>query len=229
MTRRRQPALVAAGLAVAGLALLSCGDSTEPPRPQPPPPLPTNATPEGTILRLIGTYTSGDVIEFGRLFTGDYTFEGSTAVDPDLVGTYETVWFREDEIAAAGLLFQGGVNSQGEGVPSAKEISLTFTPVTPTEDDGAGRNPNVYKELLTRVRMTVEFSDGGFCLVGPESSPSHHRFFLVRGDHALGLGDDQPADSLHWYVWNWREEDPPMAPGEPPTVCRWSELKETYR
>ena len=75
-------------------------------------------------------------------------------------------------------------------------------------------------------------------LIG-QAPPQNNRFFVVRGDEAQGLTADQAADSLHWYIWNWRDESPPVKPsgdfgtsqvgqdGSPNTT--WGAAKALYR
>jgi len=81
----------------------------------------------------------------------------------------------------------------------------------PQGDNSEGRDPETHKVLFTPVTMTVQLPpdakdpDGTTYVVGG-ADPAVHRFFLVRGDHASGLREDQPADDKHWYIWSWRDE-----------------------
>ncbi len=198
--------LLAAALLL--VALPACIFSPKP-EPDPPPPAgaPSNDTPENAIKRFLYVYAQKDAVEFERLLTGNYTFEFSNAADPSLVQKFSTGWFKEDEKISSTNLFQGGVNQDGVFQPAALSIAVTLGSNAPADDNGAGRDPNYYKVLYTTVDVTIEVP-GDLTYVIGQGTPQFNRFFLVRGDFAEGLTAEQPADSVHWYLWNWRDESP---------------------
>ena len=198
--------------------LVACSPATQPDAE--PVAIPLNDTPENTIIRFMAVYEAKDLEEYRRLLTGDFTFEFSNAADPDLVQRYSTGWFKADEVEAARKLFE-----------AASRIELSIQPTTPVADTGAGRDPLLYKMLAALVRMHVQLETGDDFVCG-EGVPQFHRFFLVRGDEAQGLDDDQPADSSRWYIWNWRDESPPLSkPHETAQtpVLTWGQIKAAYR
>ena len=211
-------------------ALVSCSGPTRPQSTNQNPTLPTNETPEGAVLRLIGLYETRDAVEYGKLFTGDFKFEFSNSADPDLVQKWALGWSRSDEIVAAQNLFQGGANSHGIYQPAALSIELQLLPTTPSDDNTSGRDPDLYKALLAAVDARIDVP-GDITYVVGQAPPQSNRFFLVRGDAAVGLGPDQPADANRWYVWNWRDESPVLK-GLVPTQSEsstWGRVKDLYR
>lgn len=196
-----------------------------------PTPLPSERTARGTILRLIATYELKKIVEYEALLTGDFTYEFSSAIDPELVQRYPTGWSRADERISARNLFFGGVNERGEYWPAATSIDINFASTYPVDDPDS---PDLerYKTLLTRV-------DGRIVIpTSPETSDyiienNIHRIFLVRGDAAIGLDSTQIADQSHWYIWRWVDEtqssvSPTMEP-QPTEAVAWSRVKGIYR
>ncbi len=224
------PALhLATTLGVLCIAVLGMSCSEDPIQPVPSPE-PTNDTPSNTIARFTWMYQQKRADAFEKLLTGDFTFEFSNAADPNLVQKYSTGWFKEDEKISAENLFRGGVNQDGVFQPAALQIAVTFGSTAPTGDNGSGRNPEVYKVLYTTVDVSIEVP-GDLTYVVGQGTPQFHRFFLVRGDYADSLDADQPADSLHWYIWNWRDESPPLKAEEPLSnqSATWGLVKAVYR
>lgn len=176
--------------------------------------IPPNDTPENAILRFVGLYQQRNAAEYEKMLTGDFTFEFSNAADPDLVTQYSTGWFKDDEVISARNLFEGGTDQTGVYREGALAIEVTLTPTTPADDNGAGRDPNLYKTLIASVDVLIDLPGEDDFVIG-QAPPQTNRFFLVRGDEAQGLTADQPGDSLHWYIWNWRDESPPV--GKPST------------
>lgn len=201
--RRHGRALVAVALA---LGLAACSDTTKP-APAEPPAIPANDTPENTILRFMGLYSTMDFAEYGNLFTGDFSFEFSSAADADLVSKFGTDWSKSHELQAAENLFQGGADMYGTWREGALFITVTLTPTTPGADSSLGRDPVTHKTLLASVDVLVDLAGGTDYVIG-EAPPQSNRFFLVRGDAAVGLSPEQPADANHWYIWHWRDESP---------------------
>jgi len=224
-------------LVVPALVLaLACDDKSTDPDP---PVVPEQ--PEDVITRLIWAYENKKAPEYEVLFTGDFVFEFSNSADPTLANQWSTGWFKSDEVLAARHLFEGGVNLEGKTLPAASSIDLIFTKTVPVADT-EGRDSTRYRVLSTPVEAVV--------VVLPESTgaePTYHlvthnshRFYLVRGDAADGLTPSQPADSLHWYIWAWRDESvgfrAPAGRGAataavptPTLPTNWGNVKGAYR
>jgi len=232
-----------AAVALLSLAVSGCifSPKDEPPGDGGSTQIPGNDTPENTILRFKGLYAQRNASEYEKLLTGDFTFEFSNAADPNLVQQYSTGWYRDDEVISARNLFEGGTDQSGVYREGAVAIEVELTPTAPTDDNGAGRDPTFYKTLLTSVRVFIDLPGADDFIIG-EAPPQTNRFFLVRGDYAQGLTMDQPADSLHWYIWNWRDESPALkgsGPGGdlqtsqegliPSLYATWGEAKARYR
>ena len=218
-------------LAAAIVASLSCSDSTVAPPPVVGPQYPSNALPASTIRRFVALYETKDAVEYPKLFTGDFRFEFSNSADPGLVILYPGGWTKYDERIAAQNLFQGGVNAGGGAVEAAQVIELSLTPTTPVGDGSAGKDSSLYKTLLASIELQIDLPSGDRFVAG-EAPPQTNRFDLVRGDAAVGLEADQPADSLHWYVYRWRDESPPLKPSFEPEqseATTWGRLKALYR
>jgi hypothetical protein len=204
-----------------------------------------NDTPENLIRRFIEVYERKNLTEYNKLFTGDFLFEFSTSADPDLANEYQAGWFREDERVAAQNLFNGGVNNDGEFQAAAQSIDLDLVQKIPQDDNSEGRDPEVNKVLFTPVTLTIQLPpdandpEGTTFVVGG-ADPAVHRFFLVRGDAASGLEEDQPADDKHWYIFLWRDESTVTSPSGPlgtdqqgsshtPPTPSWGAVKGTWR
>ncbi len=217
------------------LSVLGCG--TEPDRATPTPTglQPLNDTPQNTVLRLVAAYEQKKAAEYGALLTRDFTFEFSTASDPTLVQEYASGWFVPEETLAAIHLFGGGLNHEGQAVTRASRIDLTAVPAPPEDDAADGRDPLTHKVVLARVDGFIETDStvSGGEIVHFLLENNFHRFFLVRGDAATGLGEGQPADSLHWYVWRWLDETTPVfgaprAAPQPTRPASWGAVKALY-
>jgi hypothetical protein len=224
-------------LAVLALALLA-GCSESPSEPQP------RSTPlwEQTIRQFVSAYENQSALAYEQFFTGDFTFEFSLSADPTLANQWSTGWFKSDEVVAARHLFQGGTNLDGKYLPAANSIDLILTKTVPLGDTEAGRDSTKYKVLSTPVdAMVVAPPDtvGGDPVYYAVTNNSH-RFYLVRGDAAAALAEWQPADSLHWYIWQWKDETMgvdampigkagPAARPTPTASITWGKLKGVYR
>jgi hypothetical protein len=229
MSRNRIVALV-----LAGALALGAGCGTEP-EPKPPAPQPTVETPESTIVHLIAAYEQRNLVKYRALFTGDFTFEFSNSADPTLANQWATGWFAADESLAAKHLFEGGTNLDGSYLPAASRVDLTLFRQRPVGDT-EGRDTTLYKVLSTPVDLIVEIPP-----TPPYTEPTlfviinnSHRFYLVRGDAAVGLMAGQPADTTRWYIWAWADETMGAyaASGalEGATVpASWGKLKGLYR
>jgi hypothetical protein len=227
-SRRFAAVLLAAALA------LGAGCGTEP-DPKPPGPQPTVETPESTIVHLIAAYERKQLAPYRALFTGDFRFEFSNNADPTLAAQWPGGWPAADESLAAKHLFEGGTNLGGAYWPGASFIDLTLTKTAPV-DDTEGRDPALYKMLSTAVDLVVEvpptppYTDPTLFVI----SNNAHRFYLVRGDAAVGLMAGQPADTTRWYIWLWKDvtSGPAGAPagiGEATIPQSWGKVKGLYR
>jgi hypothetical protein len=228
----RQAALPAA---LALLLVVAAGCVTEPVHKTPTPvPAPLNDTPANTIQRFVWAYENKKSIEYEQIFTEDFTFEFSTATDPELAAQYAAGWLKLDEKTAANHLFGGFMDDSTGYHPPASSIDLIFAKTAPS-DDTDGRDPDKFKVLATRV-------DGVF-IVPPTGGQTEdtryvidnnlHRFFLVRGDAAASLAAGQPADSTHWYIWRWWDETgqvyAPASLRASSMNSSWGSVKATYR
>jgi len=229
MSRNRIATLV---LAVALALAAGCG--TEP-DPKPPAPQPTVETPESTIVHLVAAYEKKKLADYRALFTGDFVFEFSNSADPTLVNRWPGGWPAADESLAAKHLFEGGTNLGGGYLPGASLIDLVLTKTRPIGDT-EGRDTTLYKVLSTPVDLIVEipptppYTDPTLFLAYNNS----HRFYLVRGDAAVGLMAGQPADTTRWYIWKWRDETVGLpaalgAPVETTVPASWGKVKALYR
>jgi hypothetical protein len=232
MTRR-----AALAAAISMLLLCAAGCGTEPEH-APAPVLglqPANDTPQHTIQRLVAAYEQRKTIEYRALFAGDFTYEFSTAADPTLAQQYAAGWFAADESLSAAHLLEGGVTQGGDTLEAAISIALTFAKTAAVGDTSGGRDPARFQVLDTRV-------DGVMEAPAPRGQTpdtryvidnNFHRFRLVRGDAAVGLGPGQPADAGHWYIWNWQDETAmsvaPAREPQPAASTTWSRIKAVYR
>jgi hypothetical protein len=210
---------------------LACSDSPTEPLPVASYEYTPNDTPANTMTRFIELHETKNATEFSKLLAGDFRFEFSSAADPGLVVLYPSGWTRSDERIATKNLFEGGQNMFGGAVEGADSIQLALTPTTPAGDTTAGKDSSLYKTLVSSVEMQVDFASGDQFVVG-QAPPQNHRFWLVRGDAAAGLDLDQPADSLHWYLYHWADESPtvkPVAKPEQSNATTWGRIKAVYR
>ena len=218
------------------LVVLGCGSDDAPTEPSPPA-MPSSSTPAGAISRLIWAYENLDADTYAKLFTGNFTFLFSNDADPDLVLQYAAGWFRDDEVFASDHLMNGGVDQLGNDLEAASRIELSFSNRNPIGDSSSGRDPTRYATLVTEIELEIDIGDDTF-RIGAGSTSAQQRFFLVRGDEARGLVSGQPADSLHWYIHNWRDETPSLSsPRERSRIDgaqqsitgTWGQVKAAYR
>jgi hypothetical protein len=213
------------------LGVVGCG--TEPERKVPTPTAlqPANDTPQHAIQRLVAAYEQKQAPEYRDLFTGDFRFEFSTAADPTLAQKYHDGWLKGDEDTSALHLFRGFTDDSTGYHPAASSIDLTFPNTTPIGDTASGDSIR-YKVLATRVDGVIVVS-GQTEDVRYVIDNNFLRFYLVRGDAAVGLDAEQPADDAHWYVYRWVDETAmPAAPGRTPSATvptTWARVKALYR
>src|SRR5262249_30320723 len=151
-------------------------------------------------------YQGKKLPEFRGLFTGDYRYEFSNSTDPTLVTKYASGWFAADESASAQHLFKGGNNSDGIYQQAASSIKIVFSPTAPGDDPD--RDPATYKVLSTQVDGQIDVPNGAVTDTYVLNA-NRNRFYIVRGDSAVGLTTEQPADSSHWYIYKWVDETTP--------------------
>lgn len=133
--------------------------------------------------------------EYRQVFTDDFRFFAAY-VDPDSA-SYNRVENREDELAAAKHLFQGGKADE----PPANRITLDFSSdLVALPDPRPGKTYPVHQVIQTSVTLSVDTDIESFRVTGDT------RFFMVRGDSAvipseLGVG---PNDQ-RWYIERWED------------------------
>jgi hypothetical protein len=220
---------------VVPLLLCAAGCVTEPVHKTPTPvPGPLNDTPANTIQRFVWAYENKKAAEYENLFTEDFTFEFSTATDPELAQQYAAGWLKLDEKTSAHHLFEGFMDDSTGYHTAASSIALTFANSAPSGDTD-NPDPTRFKVLATRVDGVITVPP-----TGGQTEDTHYvidnnflRFFLVRGDAAASLAAGQPADSTHWYIWKWRDETSgayaPASLRAATQPSTWSKVKGLYR
>lgn len=163
-----------------------------------PPPVPDSPA---NVLRLLEwSYNNRSIAEYRELFTSDYRFAFS-AIDPYGDAYPGDIWSREDELASATHLFQGGKPTE----PAATSINLDLgRTLTPRPDPRPGKDDRMHKSIHTSVTLTIvdpskETHVNGFAT-----------FYLARGDVAAipdelkekGFG----PDSTRWYIERWEDD-----------------------
>ena len=151
--------------------------------------------------------------EYQELFTDDYRFIFATN---DSAGNpYQgRPYTREDEMATAANLFNGGSNQ-----PPAKSITLNLDRnLIALNDPRPGKLGRWHKSIRTHVDLKVEVDHGdgatefntvqGFAL-----------FFIVRGDSAAIppelVAKGFHSDSTRWWIERWEDETLPEGGGGP--------------
>ena len=205
---------IALSIACTMLALLASGCGTEPER-KPPVDgkIKQREPPEEAIARFVWAYENRKGIEYEQIFTEDFTFEFSTATDPELAQQYQNGWFKLDEKTSARHLFEGFTDDSTGYHPPASSIALTLAKTTPS-DDTEGRDPTKFKVLATRVDGVITVPPTGTQTEDTRYVIDNnlHRFFLVRGDAALDVNSNPTvlppllADSTRWYIYRWIDE-----------------------
>jgi hypothetical protein len=217
-------------LLLVAFLIAGCGGDSDPVRPQPTP-LPANDTPANTVARFTAAYERKEENAWRNLFTEDFAWEFSIGTDPDLALRYVGGWFKTDETTSAQNLFLGFTDGGGLYHRPAKSIDMSLSPTTPIPD-ATSPDPSKYHVLQTTVDMTV--------VVPPTSGQTEettylvdnniHRISLVRGDAIPGeLDADQPADSLHWYIYKWVDQTPGYGLALQSRPSSWGRVKALYR
>jgi len=211
---------------VAALVLGGC--SSNPERPSTPAAtLPPNDTPAHTIQRFLLSYEGKQEANYVGLFSKDFVFDFSSALDPNLAAQYANGWVKNDEIESSAHLFEGYTPPGGSTLQAAKAIDINFANMTP-RPDGSSWDQNAHQILTTRVDGTITFPQpGGEDLLAVITN-NLNVFYLVRGDDA-DLDTGQPADSLHWYVYRWSDQSY-LAPRRLNTErISWAHIRALYR
>ena len=221
-------------VAISCWMIAGCGPSFKSGDPHPlPPSPPSNSTPHGAAARLLYMYESKRAAEYWGMFTGDFTFEFSSNTDPTLVQQYSTGWFKNDERESSAHLFGGYTPPGGQPLPAATTIDINLAVDQPTDDNTSGTDPKTHKVLATRVDGSVTVPEQGtepltFTIVN-----NYNIFYLVRGDVAVNLDTNQPADSTHWYIYRWVDlSQATPSPAKGPMAAQsatWGRVKALYR
>jgi hypothetical protein len=153
-------------------------------------------------LRLFESSWEGRSIEsYELLFTEDFRFAFATS-DTSGNAYLERGFRREDELACARHLFQGGRADQ----PAASRITMDLDHILNVfPDSRPGKTHPWHVEVFSRVVLSVDYA--GF---GSDRIDTSARFFLVRGDSAAippDLVARLPADSTRWYIERYEEEN----------------------
>lgn len=164
-----------------------------------PPPVPDSPT---NVLRLLEwAYNNRAIAEYREIFTADYRFAFS-ALDPYGDAYIGDIWTREDELASATHLFQGGNPTE----PAATSITLVLDRNFKVRNDPRpNKDDRMHKSIHTSVVLTIvdptpkETQVTGFAT-----------FYLARGDVA-SIPDELKVkgfgpDSTRWYIERWEDD-----------------------
>jgi len=208
----------------------------DPPTPvEPPDGLPAGTpqadSPSNLALRLEATWESQVVAEYAKLLTGDFRYHFSLASDPLLVDQYPN-WGFDDEVASTQHLFDGFTNTEGQAVPGASMIELTFVGVTYTGDFYHPDSTDHYRKvIITNLDGAIEvptYSDPFVYNIN-----ARHELYVVRGDAAV-LPAGTTGDANRWYLRRWDDlsagypasKGPVINPAAPSTL---GSIKARYR
>ncbi len=215
-------------IALLMVGIVGCG--TEPAHETPPVVLHSpNDTPQHAIQQLIATYEQKQCDGYADLFTGNFSY-GFSSLDPLLEQRFSAGWYKIDEQTAACNLFHGGQNQAGDYREAALSIDLTFSNTLPVADPDTTDT--------TRCKVLSTGVDGEILVPNQEDprnptrylmTGNHHMFWLVRGDAAVGLAPDQPADGAHWYIWKWRDLTTQLGAKPNAGAATWGSIKALYR
>jgi len=216
-------------------ALVGCSEDhvTKPKAVYFPPPPPSAAD---VIRRLVLAYEQKKPTEYQGVFTGDFTYEFSSAADPVLVQQYSTGWFKADEKESSSHLFAGHTPPGDSTLPAAATIDINIAMGIPTDDNSAGVDPETHKILATRVDGVITVPESGGDVLTFVIENNFNVFYVERGDVAVGLDSTQPADDQHWYIYRWVDLTgtlaAPAASADSPVPTKpttWGAVKARYR
>lgn len=238
----RRPLLLAP-LAVAAAALLAVGCGNDKGSNPVITPLPENSTPAGAMALFEKSYEQQNAAAYAKLFTANFHFRFSEQSDPVLAAQYGFNWGPADEDTAARHLFAGFTSTQPPYNTFGGATSIVLTLVGPQYLDDFTRpdSTRFYKYVVVPTfDASITVVNGSVETVYEISAG--HDFYLVRGDAAV-LASDQPADSLHWYIYRWDDKSPAgfsPTPGAsrpatqpqrimPSQAKSWGSIKDQYR
>jgi hypothetical protein len=211
------------------LASSGCSSNPEKPPQTPAINIPQNDTPAHAVQRFMLTYEGKQEAAYANMFTKDFVFDFSSAVDPNLAFLYADGWVKSDEIESSKHLFSGYTPPGGSQVLAAKSISLTFAVMTP-QDDESNPDPATHKVLFTRVDGWFVVPQTGSDDLNYVISNNWNAFYFVRGDAATDLDSGQPADTSHWYIYRWEDltgSNPARKPAS--QTITWARVRALYR
>jgi hypothetical protein len=163
-----------------------------------PPPVPDSPA---NVLRLLEwAYNHRAISEYREIFTDDYRFAFS-ALDPQGNAYRDKPWTREDELASATHLFQGGHATE----PPASSISLTLDRNFFIQNDlRPNKNNRMHKRIRTNVTLTIVTSTDQTQVTGAAI------FYVTRGDSAAIpqelIDRGFRPDSTRWYIERWEDD-----------------------
>ncbi len=181
---------------------------------------PLNDTPQNTMIRFERAYEYQVHEEYDKLFAGNFVFHFSAQSDPDLVTQYGNNWGAKFESDAAVHLFDGFVNDDGDPIPGATRIDMSFA-IPPTYGDHPDFDLDslVVYEWAVAARLVLDIEVAG----SPEpivySVDARQEFYLVRGEVAA-LRPGQEARADRWYIYRWDDMSAPL-PGRSRALARW--------
>ncbi|MGH7725213.1 MAG: hypothetical protein ACREOU_07255, partial [Candidatus Eiseniibacteriota bacterium] len=123
---------------------------------------PLNDSPQNTMTRFERTYEYQVLPEYELLFAANFRFIFSSQSDPDLVTQYGTNWSKPDEIESTGHLFDGFTNNEGDPIPGATRIDMSFA-ITPSYGDHPSFDADslAYYEWVVVPRLVLEIEVPG--------------------------------------------------------------------
>ncbi len=151
------------------------------------------AEPLETIARLQAAYAHRSVEELGLLLTPDYRYYFADSA----LQAEHPHWGREDELASARRMFQGGPAADGTQLPAATETEIEWSVLHVIEYGRRGAQDEciVYAPA---VRVRIVFAHDVVL-----TDPMGEWFRLVRGPARAGAAG--LVASRRWFIAEWRE------------------------
>ena len=188
---------------------------------------PTPDTPINAVRLLEWAWDHRVAADYAPILTADFAFVFSLddAAGDHFPGRALT---RDQELAAAGALFAGGV----AGHPAASSVS--FAPgaqLFDTPDPRPGKDPTWHRAVESRFDLTVVADTTTYFARGGAS------FYLVRGDSAMlppgPLERVAAGDTARWFLERLEERPPVVisegrAAPQPSRQVTWGYLKWFY-
>jgi 5-keto 4-deoxyuronate isomerase len=201
-----------------------------------PPTLPAGTpkpdSPEHLVARLDATWEAKELTEYVKLLTDDFRFRFSIQTDPSLVDQYGNNWDRDDEVAALTHLFEGFTDTDGNPIPAASRIDLTWTGVSDQDDFQHADSTAHYRKLVV-LNLDGTFEVPGSVETFVYRVSAREELYIVRGDAAV-LPAGTTADPTRWYLRRWDDlatgvaarKGPIINPASPVTI---GSLRAHYR